>query len=139
MADQGVGKIKLQALLLADHIYCDHGTGKYVIAGTFYQLNVAGVPATFGRSVGAFVSLSGLSGKTRIHLEFVDPANGDVLLRTRSFDIACSDPASPVEFGVEIPPLPLPHTGCFPFRLFANGEPVGCVSVIVREAGAQPQ
>ena len=140
MTDQGVAKIKLQALLLADHIYCDRGTGKYVIAGTFYQLNVAVVPATFGRSVGAFVSLSGLNGNTRIDLEFVDPANGEVLLRTPPFDIACGDPASPVEFALEIPPLPLPHAGSFSFRLSANGGVLGSVSVFVRDdPGAHPR
>ena len=135
MTANGATSLKLQSFLLADHVYCDRGTGKHVIAGTFYQLNVPAVPATFGRSVGAYISLSGVSTTTRIDLEFVDPANGDVLLSTRSFEIACDDPATPVDFALEIPPMPLPHAGIFYFQLAANGIPIGRAPVVVRDAG----
>ena len=126
--------IRLQALLLADHIYCDRGSGKYVIAGTFYQLNVASLPTVFGRTVGVFVSLSGLVGSTSVDLEFIDPADGNVLLCTRSLGISCDDPTSPVEFALEVPPLPLPHAGYYSLRLAANGAVLGSTSVLVRLA-----
>lgn len=123
--------IKVQALLLADHIYRDHNTGKFVIAGTFHQLNVATFPATFGRSVGVFVSLSNVVGKKEITLHFVDAATHEVLLDTRAMEIFGNDPHLPIEFAVEIPPLPLPHAGMYWFQLKTNGIMVGSIQVFV--------
>ena len=36
----------VQAILLADHVYQDRETGKYVIAGTFNQLRGQAFPAS---------------------------------------------------------------------------------------------
>lgn len=130
-------EVRLQSLLLADHIYRDQSSGKYVIAGTFYQLNVAAFPITFARTIGVFVSLSGLKGKTGIDLEFVDTSNGEVLMRTQSLEVSCDDPDLPVEFAVEVPPLPLPHAGRYLFRLAADGAVVGTVAVSVRTPGEE--
>jgi hypothetical protein len=138
MTDQSPpAKVRLQALLLADHIYRDEGSGKYVIAGTFYQLNVAAFPITFARTIGVFVSLSGLKGKTSIDLEFVDTSSGEVLMRTQSIEVSCDDPDLPVEFAVEVPPLPLPHAGRYLFRLAADGTVVGAVAVSVGAPGEE--
>ena len=128
-------QIRLQALLLADHIYQDQGSGKYVIAGTFHRLNVAAVPTTFARTIGVFVSLSGLTGKTGIDLDFVDALSGEVLICTRSLEVACEDPDLPVEFAVEVPPLPLPHSGRYLFRLMVAGMVLGTAAVTVRSPG----
>ncbi len=128
-------KIKLESLLLADHIYRDQGSGKYVIAGTFHQLNVADFPTTFARTIGIFVSVSGLMGKTCIELEFLDASSGEVLVRTQSLEVSCEDPFLPVEFAVEVPPLPLPHAGRYLFRLAAGGAVLGAATVIVRASG----
>jgi hypothetical protein len=128
-------QVGLQALLLADHIYRDQGSGKYVIAGTFHQLNVAAFPTTFARTIGVFVSLSGLTGKTGIDLEFVDASSGEVLIRTQSLEVVCEDPDLPVEFAVEVPPLPLPHAGHYLFRLMMAGTVLGTAAVTVRSPG----
>ena len=130
-----LAQIRLQALLLADHIYRDQGSGKYVIAGTFYQLNVADFPTTFARTIGVFVSLSGLTGKTGIDLEFVDALSREVLIRTQSLEVTCEDPDLPVEFAVEVPPLPLPHAGRYLFRLTIDGMVLGTAAVTVRSPG----
>ncbi|MCH8987738.1 MAG: hypothetical protein IIA92_02915 [Chloroflexi bacterium] len=124
-------------MLLADHIYRDQGSSKYVIAGTFHQLNVATFPITFARTIGVFVSLSGLNGKTSIDLEFVDTSSGEVLMRTQSLEVSCDDPDFPVEFAIEVPPLPLPHAGRYLFRLAADGTVVGTVAVSVRAPGEE--
>lgn len=123
--------LRVQALLLADHIYQDEGSGKFVIAGTFHQLNVAAVPTTFERTIGVFVSLCGLMGQAAIRLEFCDAASGAVLLGTRSLDISCSDPDTPVEFAVEVPRLPLPHAGRYRLRVVAEEQVVGEMGLLV--------
>lgn len=124
--------IKLQSLLVADAIYRDEGSGKYVIAGVFHQINVPAFPTTFARSIGIFVSLSGLTGKANIDIEFFDSLSGEVLLRMRSLQISCDGPNQPVDFAVEVPPLPLPHSGSYQFRLLANGGLLGTTSVLVK-------
>jgi hypothetical protein len=128
-------EIRLQAMLLADHIYRDQGTGKYVIAGTFHQLNVAAFPTTFGRTIGIFISLSGLTASTEIEIEFLDAASGEVLMRTQSLKVSCEEPELPVEFSVEVPPLPLPHAGRYLFRLAADGAVLGGTNVSVLTPG----
>jgi len=128
-------EVRLQALLLADHIYRDQGSGKYVIAGVFHQLNVAAFPTTFGKTIGVFVSLSGLSGNTGLDLEFLDASSGQVLMRTQSLEVSCEDPDMPVEFAVEVPPLPLPGAGHYLFQLTANGTVLGTAPVFVRAPG----
>ncbi len=117
---------------MADHIYRDQDSGKYVVAGVFHQLNVAKVPTTFPRTIGIFVSIYGLTGKTDIDLEFIDTSNGEVLMSTNAMEIFCEDRNSPVEFAVEVPPLPLPHTGQYLFRLVANGTALGSTALTVR-------
>lgn len=122
----------LQALITADHIYRDAGTGKYVIAGTFHQVNVQEFPATLERTVGVFVSLRGVSGETGLALEFVDAASGDVLMGSRSMTVVAPDAETPVEFAVELPPLPLPHPGRYLIRLACDGSPVGEAPVLAQ-------
>ncbi len=132
MAEQSpLAKARLQALLLADHIYCDQGSGKYVIAGIFHQLNVVSFPTTFTRTIGVFVSLSGLTGKTDIDLEFVDASNGEVLICTQSLGISCENPDMTVEFAIEVPPLPLPHEGYYLLRLLVNDTVLGITTMSV--------
>lgn len=125
-------KPRLQALLAADHIYRDQDSGKYVVAGVFHQLNVAEFPTNFPRTIGIFVSIYGLTGKTDIDLEFIDSTNGEVLMSTDAMEIFCEDTNSPVEFAVEVPPLPLPHAGQYLFRLVADGTTLGSTALRVR-------
>jgi hypothetical protein len=117
--------LRLRALLLADHIYRDEGSGKHVIAGTFHQLNLPAFPTTFGRSIGVFVSFDGVAGRSVIDLDFIAAATGETLMRTRSMETTCDDPSQPIEFAVEVPPLPLPRAGRYLFRLTVNGQVLG--------------
>lgn len=124
----------LQALIPADHIYRDEGSGKYVIAGTFHQVNVERFPSTFERTVGLFVSLRGMAGATGMHVEFVDAESGDVLIRSSELNVAVPDDETPVEFAVELPPLPLPHAGRYVMRLSCDDAPLAETVVLARSA-----
>jgi hypothetical protein len=124
----------LQALLPADHVYRDEGTGKHVIAGTFHRINVERFPATLERTVGVFISLRGIAGETGLQVDFVDGASGDVLIRSRSLAVNAPDPETPVEFAVELPPLPLPHAGRYLVRLACDGTSLGEAPVLAGSA-----
>lgn len=126
---------KLHALLLSDHIYRDEGSGKYVIAGTFHHVNVGAFPTTLAKSVGVFVCVSGFEGDVDVNLDFVDAESGEALIRSHSLGFRCDDPTLPVEFAVEIPPLPLPRPGRYAMRLAANGTVLGEAPVTVDGPG----
>lgn len=123
--------LRVQALLLADHIYLDQETGKHVIAGTFHQLNVVAVPTTFSRPIGLFLSLVGLSRPTSIDLEFVTEPSDEVLMGLQSLDLPADDPDLPVTVAIEVPPLPLPRAGRYRFQIVANGQVVGTTTLVV--------
>lgn len=115
----------LQALVPADHIYRDQQTGKYVIAGTFHQVNLASFPATLGRSVGVFVALRGIDGEAALEFELVGPDAEESLLRSHNLRVTSPDPERTVEFAVELPPLPLPVPGRYALRVGVDGTPLG--------------
>jgi hypothetical protein len=123
----------LQALIPADHIYRDEGSGKYVVAGTFHQVNVAEFPGRLDRSVGLFVSLRGVSGPTELSVAFVSE-DGEVLLSSRALSLEVADPGLPVELAIELPPLPLPRPGRYFLRLGCDGAPVGEALLVARSA-----
>lgn len=122
----------VQALVPADHVYRDQASGKYVIAGTFHQINVEAFPTTLSRTVGLFVSLRGVEAETGLELQFLDPETGDALISSNELSIVPGDPELPVEFAVELPPLPLPRAGRYVLRLAVGGTPVGEAPVVVR-------
>jgi hypothetical protein len=123
----------LEAIVPADQVYRDGGTGKYIVAGTFRELNVERCPATFASTVGVFVSLAGVEGAVAVDVEFVEEHTGEVLVAARSLPIVAADSLAPVDFAVELPPLPLPRRGRYLFRVCVDGRVVGSTSVFVRE------
>lgn len=121
--------MQVQAFLLADHIYRDEGSGKYVIAGAFYQIHLPSFPTTLNRSIGLFVSLYNFVGTALCSIHFVEAQSGTILMQMSSFELTCPDPYHHVEFAIEIPPLPLPEPGRYAFHLLLNDEVV-CKNVL---------
>lgn len=117
---QHIANITVHAMLLADHIYRDESSGKYVIAGVFHQYNALNFPTNFDRNIGIFISLSAFVPKIEARIEFVDVANETVLLRTPVLEILLAESALPVEFALEMPPVPLPHAGFYLYRLVVD-------------------
>jgi Family of unknown function (DUF6941) len=128
--------VALDALVPADHVYRDSGTGKYVVAGTFRQFNVERCPTTLARTVGVFVTLSGLRGAATVDVEFVDAETQEPLVAARTLPVVADDPLIPVDFAVELPPLPLPRPGRYLFRVLVEGRVLGSTAVVVREQEA---
>jgi hypothetical protein len=95
------------------------------------------LPTTFARTVGIFVSFSGLSGKAAIDVDFLDAASGEILMHTRSMEISCEHPEQPVDLALEVPPLPLLRAGRYVFRLTVNGTVLGEAAVAVDGPGGK--
>jgi hypothetical protein len=144
----------LQALLLAEHVYNDQGTGKKVIAGTFNRLfiqpplavdpekqaeGIVEVPIAAVLRPGnpfAYINLTEIHGEIDINLRLVNIATNEVCFESSSISIKCNDPLSSVE--LVIPVLDLPRQrGDYAFELLWNNEIIGShrikVEQIIRE------
>ena len=123
--------MRVNALLLADHIYRDAGTGKFVIAGTFHDMHVERCPTTFGRSVGLFVSLSEVERELQLGVEVLAPEH-EVVLTRAPVSVPGGDT---LDLGLELPPLPLPRPGRYVVRLTGDGAPLSELALTVSENG----
>jgi len=125
----------LQALILADHVYTDRGTGKNVIAGTFNQLWANQFPSKLGRSAWAFFCLTDLKGKVVLSLKYINLSNNEVLMQLDGIEATCKSPLQSVEYAVELPPIPMPDVGAYAFELYAGTEMLGALRVNVARLG----
>jgi hypothetical protein len=137
MINQANESLRLQALLMADHIYRDQTSGKYILAGVFHHLYSPAFPVTFGRSIGLYISLLGMSGEAEMEIKFVDLQDGHVWLRGEAIKISNPSPGEPVELAIEVPQVPLPHAGDFAFQVWVNGLELGQVKLMVESSTAQ--
>jgi hypothetical protein len=148
----------LQALVLADAVYVDRMTGKFVIAGTFNQLMVFAqnpqddVPQEpvvdemrklsnreifFQGSPFVYVSLTNVRGKVPLELRYVDLGENTAILKLEIV-VAGDDPLRTIEMAVRIPPL-MPKVGTYALELLADDELLGSHRVIVVEAPDQDE
>lgn len=121
----------LQALILADHVYEDAGTGKKIIAGTFNALWSATFPQNFSRPTFAYVCLTDIRGGVRISLKYVDLASDQVLMETAPIEISSPDPLQSVELCFPIPTFPMPHPGAYAFEVHAGSTLLGFLRIKV--------
>jgi hypothetical protein len=132
----------LQALLLADHVYKDANSGKFVIAGTFRQLWAHEFPTNYTREVYVYVALSGIRSKTKLLVRFVDLSNLEVLFQSPEVGVDGDDPLATLEFCMALPGLPMPHPGAFAVELAADFQTIGSVRVdsglLPRQDGQAP-
>jgi hypothetical protein len=140
-------KPTLQALLVADRVYRDAATGKFIIAGTFNRLCYSKTPPvtppsgqTPGKVMGgmdagspyAYVSLTEVRGKVPLVFRYVDLTDNNPLL-VSEFEVQANSPLETVELVLPLPRLPIPHAGVFAFEIASGNEPLGSVRLVVEE------
>src|SRR5687767_11671591 len=139
----------LQAMVLADHVYRDADTGKFLIIGTFGNFFIRPLPkavpdgekdpdiqgeqrrSTTGDVSQAgspylYLALTGIHGKQSLQLQFVDLDDSSVSLKGE-IEITSPDPLILGEFKVGLPPL-LPmmkKPGTYSLDLLYDGEILG--------------
>jgi hypothetical protein len=121
----------LQALLLADHVYTDAGTGKKVIAGTFDCLFGKEFPSEFYPVTYAYVCITDVHGEVPLILRYVDLSTNEVLMECGPIEVDSPDPLASIDFAVQVPPIPMPHQGVFAFELHACNELLGFLRITV--------
>ncbi len=138
----------LQAILLADHVYVDKGTGKHIVAGVFDRLSfipkermeeaeaakenvvLGGMQAG---SPWAFLSITDVRGEQGFALRYVFLDDDQVIFQTK-FTIKSEDPLKTYRVVAPLPPLPSRRAGTFALEVVWNDEPIGTYRVLVAEA-----
>lgn len=150
----------LQALLVADHVYQDVGSNKFIISGVFGVLHLhpspeetaeqagpqdepaaTGEPPEFRKPISeltaagspwAYISLTEIRGARQFEVRYVDLGENKPLFRTR-FTITCHDPLETVQLRLPLPLLPAPHEGTFSLELLCDDELLGSHRILVRK------
>lgn len=113
---------QVNSVLLADYIYQDISSSKFILSGVFYQFNVPIVPFKLQKSFGIFISISGFQGIATITIKIIDEKSGTVLIDTSSIEITSDDISIPVSFGLEVPPFQVYNYGKHTINLEINNE-----------------
>lgn len=146
----------LQAMVLADHVYQDRFTGKYVIAGTFANVSFGNVvaqattPPAESRDAGEqwlavrgpmgvagspylYFALTEVHGEVPLVVKFVDLSDSSLLFEGQ-FAVASLDPVAVAEYALPMPPLPIAKSGAFSLDLLWEGEILGSWRVTATRA-----
>ncbi|MGQ0634626.1 MAG: DUF6941 family protein [Planctomycetaceae bacterium] len=143
----------LQALLVADQVYQDAESSKFVICGVFGVVNriatkrpsqaeEAQAEGKRRRSIGelmrtgspwAYISLTEVQGTRKFELRYVDLSDNAVLFSTE-FAVTSGDPLQTIQLRLALPELPAPHPGTYALELLCDDELLGAHRVIVKEA-----
>ena len=129
---------RLQALLLAEHVYTDASTGKRIIAGTFNSIAVAEFPTYVALPAYAYISVTDVrTGKADLVLRFISNEDLSVLMELGPLPVRVKDIHETIEIGIPIPGFPLPNAGIYDFELHADGERLGCLRITATLPPAQ--
>lgn len=140
----------LQALVVADRVYEDKGTGKKIIAGTFSRLlfkrpqqvepgKLLTVPPS-GAQAGspfAYVSLTDIHGTAELIVRYIrlDGQEGPPVFQTDKIVVRCEDRLATVELAIPLLPLPIVK-GVFALEVLCEGQLLGSHKIVVDEAPA---
>jgi hypothetical protein len=142
----------LQAMVLADHVYQDRNTGKFVIAGTFGTIWRQPAPPrpTEGEGEGAapkqllsgpitqmgspylYLALADVHGKVPLSLRLIDLSDGNMMMEA-NFEVASVDPLTMCEFILPMPLLPAMKPGALSLDLLFQNEILGSWRINVRD------
>jgi hypothetical protein len=130
----------VQAFLLADAVYQDRESAKFIIAGTFARLFVPSVPGQLGRAVAAYCAVLGIKGTVQVTMQY-ETGGGEAILSSSPMSLTCNDPDLLVEFAFPIPGLPIEATGLYRLALMIDGARVATHEFdihLANQAGATP-
>lgn len=136
----------IQALILADHVYRDQGTGKFIIAGTFNGGDGAGTPELTEHQeslisntppfhqVGSpwfYLNVIEVLGRIELDLRYVS-LKDERLFFSAKIAIESDDPNKSCETCSAMPQLPT-ESGVYALEVLYNDEIVGSLRVFVQE------
>ena len=120
----------LKALVLADHVYQDAQTKKWIIAGTFNQVKGRKLPITMP-PCHFYLSLTDFRGPCEIQLELRLDDTNEVLVQTAPFKFHMENPLQTVEICLPVPSLTFSRTGAYSFNVLWESEILGSQRIAV--------
>ena len=111
---------EVKALIIADTVLQEKQSNKWSVIGVFDRVAAAVFP-TARPSLGIYVKLADVVGKHKVTLEFRD-AQDRMLNRIEGLEIAASEKATTLDFGLQTFNLPIPAPGKYHFVLYIDGE-----------------
>ncbi len=125
---------RVQALVLADHVYSDETSKKKVISGTFNAMQAKSFPSHLPRPTWAYISLTEIRNALDLELRYVDLTENTVLMKMGlRVSMEKYDPIVSLEMLVEIPPLPMPQAGAYLLELVHDEIGIGSMRVTVSQ------
>lgn len=145
----------LQSLILADHVYRDAATGKFVIAGTFNRLRYRATPEQMQKasndsadtpgshpaskshrikdlaragSPWVYFAVRDVVGEVECSIRYITLRDHSVLLST-DLRITSDDRLKTHESALMLPPLPTPHEGIYLIEFLVGDVELGSVRV----------
>lgn len=136
-------KPRVQAILLADNVYKDVFTGKFVVAGIFntclFNPNSPPEPKQGPNDVqldmkrpGApyvYVNLTEFNGKFKFELRYLSLTQEQVLA-AYPFEMGSYDPLKTIEFAIAVPTVPKVED-TIALELLCDGEVIGSQRIVV--------
>lgn len=124
---------QIEALLLADNIYQDVSSKKFILSGIFHQINTATLPFKLANSFGIFISVSNLTDLAKISIQIVDPTTNQSLAGIDAIEINGSNVNIPVTFGIEVPPFEIHNAGKHFVSIKINNQLVHSAPLIIHK------
>jgi hypothetical protein len=109
------------ALVIADAIWIDPGSGKKTILGTFSAIYGREFPLTLN-VLGVYASLTDARGKATLGLRLVDVDELRDPVWQQDFPVEFVDPISVMEVAVNTPDVVFPESGEYRLQLLIDGE-----------------
>ena len=130
MAAKRKGKPHVNAILLADGVYRDEDSGKFVIAGTFNQVNAGAFPIVHTGSW-LYLNLSDFKGDHELGFRLVRLSDGRELARSPDAAVSSKDTLRHMEIRAALPPLVFDGVGQYAIEVLWNGDYLAACKITV--------
>jgi hypothetical protein len=110
----------VNSLLLADHVYRDQHSGKWIVAGVFNTVRAEAYPCHHDR-LDIFFQLTNVKDAVDLHLRIEHAETGDVLLDLGG-PITAPNPLDVIEQTISVRALPISKPGKYWVQLVSDEE-----------------
>ena len=118
----------VRALVLADRVYVERDTNKYVIAGTFNRISAQKYPTAWAAGAAIYYAITNFRRGGNIEIVFREASTATEIFKLEGqVEIQELDPLQVLEGTVPIPPFPLNHPGTYEFALLFEQRLLACV------------
>ena len=114
----------VRAILLADEVYQDTRTRKFIIAGTFDQIQMAEFPGTHPGTA-LYLNLGDFHGPHEFLVRLVRLEDGFEVWSSGDMEIDQEDRAKHAEFHIPLPPTDFDRAGPYAIEVVWDGKLLG--------------